>query len=95
MTVSTIVRPEFKFLISVQSPADGTWKDIGFVTKNPGKKLIVEKSLDGWILSGSKNRDSLLKSCKFLIDDCAVRSVDWVPSRPWTTFRTQRVDVIR
>jgi hypothetical protein len=89
--VSTIARPEFKFLISVQSPSDGTWKEIGFVTKESGKRLSVDKTLDGWIRPATKNRDNLLKSCKFLMEDSATCSVDWVPTRPWTTFRTHKV----
>lgn len=90
-TVPGVARPGFKFLIAVQSPSDGTWKKIGFVTKESGKRLSVDDAIDGWIRPGTKNRENLLKSCKFLMEDSSACSVDWIPSRPWTTFRAHKI----
>ena len=77
-----------RFLIACQDHT-GAWKKLGFVTKK-NNKFSVDKEVSDFIRVGTTNRERLLQSCKFLVNEPAATDVCWEPTRKWTTYRTIR-----
>ena len=76
-----------RFLVSCKDHL-GRWIPIGYVNQSASGRLTVDDKLSGFIPAKTKNRQTLLKSCKFLLDESAANWVEWEPTRKWTTYLT-------